>query len=103
DNGRSASHLRYVAGKLAGAVDGDGLRPIAGFVHDFDFTRLDDEEPRVVVACREEFFPRPEWTKLRERTLTQRGELGSAQLRKGYRLQIGLGHRATSLARCRLH
>ena len=66
DDGRPAGHLRHVAGELAGAVDRDGLRLVAGFVHDLDLARLDDEEAGVAVAGREELFPGVERPELRQ-------------------------------------
>ena len=57
DDRRAAGQLRHVAGELAGPVDRDGLRLLAGFVHDLDLARLDDEELEVAVADLEELFP----------------------------------------------
>jgi hypothetical protein len=57
DDGRRAGHLPHVAGELAGVVGRDGRRLLAGFVHDLDLARLDDEEPAVAVAGCEELLP----------------------------------------------
>src|SRR5207253_886654 len=96
DEGRPAGHLPHVAGELAGVVDRDGLRPLAGLVHDLDLARFDDEESGVAVAGREEPFLGVELAELRQGAAAQRGELGFGEPREGDSVKVVLGHPATS-------
>ena len=99
DDRRAAGQLRDVAGELPGAVDRDGLRRLAGLVHDLDLAGLDDEEVEVAVAGLEELFPVLEAPELRQRTAPQRGHLGLVELGKGDGVQIVLGHVSISSGR----
>ena len=83
DDRRAAGQLRHVAGELPGPVDRDGLRRLAGFVHDLDLARLDDEELEVAVADLEELFPVPVPLELRQGAAPQRGHLGLVELGEG--------------------
>ena len=85
DERRSAGQLRHVAGELAGSLDGDGFRRVAGFVHDLDLAGLDDEELGVAVADFEESFPVPVVLEHRQRAACERCELGIGQFREGGR------------------
>src|SRR2546428_12861378 len=49
--------MRHVTGELAFEVDRDGLRLIAGMIHDLHLAGLDDEEFEVAVADREQRLP----------------------------------------------
>src|SRR5437667_462587 len=57
DHRRIAGQMRHVTGELAFAVDRDGLRLIAGMIHDLHLAGLDDEEFEVAVADREQRLP----------------------------------------------
>src|SRR5206468_4506162 len=54
---RIAGQMRHVTGELAFEVDRDGLRFIAGMIHDLHLAGLDDEKFEVAVADREQRLP----------------------------------------------
>ena len=70
----------------------DGLRRLAGFVHDLDLAGLDDEELEVAVAGLEELLPVPVPLERRQGAAPQRGHLGLVELGEGDGVQVVLGH-----------
>ena len=93
DDGRKASQMRDVAGKLAWTMDCERLRRVAGIVDDLDLARLDNEEFEVPLADRDERFPIPVPPGLDRGATGELRDLGLLENREGDGLEIVLGHR----------
>src|SRR5438105_12567515 len=84
--------MRHVTGELALAVDRDGLRLIAGMIHDLDLAGFDDEEFEVAVTDREQRLPVAVGLRRDTAAAAQIVDERLLERRERYRLQIVFGH-----------
>jgi hypothetical protein len=84
--------MRHVARELAGPVDRDSLRHLAGFVQDLDLAGLNDEELKVPVADLEELFPSLVPFQYCTRASPQRSDMALVECGEGDGPQIVLSH-----------
>ena len=103
---RAAGQLPHVAGEVAGAVGPNSLRLLGGFVHNLEFTGLDDVKPGIPVAGLEELLPGSVAPQRCPGAAVQRGQVGFVELGKGDRVQVMVnlltpGARAVALPQVR--
>src|SRR2546430_9541692 len=84
--------MRHVTGELAFEVDRDGLRLVAGMIHDLHLAGLDDEEFEVAVADREQRLPVAVGLRRDTAAAAQVIDEWLIQGREGDRMQIVFGH-----------